>query len=103
MAIADADARTLLDYATGGWRWQSVALADNALAWTTGLDGQPYHLRSTERKDIFLPAWQWGLVQSARQLDAAAPLTSTLPVGTLTLTLAGRPLGSVPLAVWQGP
>ena len=98
-----ADARTLLDYATGGWRWQSVALADNALAWTTGLDGQPYRLRPTERKDIFLPAWQWGLVQSARQLDAAAPLTSTLPVGTLTLTLAGRPLGSVPLAVWQGP
>ncbi len=98
-----ADARTLLDYTTGGWRWQSVALADNALAWTTGLDGQPYRLRPTERKDIFLPAWQWGLVQSTRQLDAAAPLTSTLPVGTLTLTLAGRPLGLVPLAVWQGP
>ena len=98
-----ADARTLLDYATGGWRWQSMALADNALAWTTGLDGQPYRLQPTERTDIFLPAWQWSLVQSARQLDAAAPLTSTLPVGTLTLTLAGRPLGSVPLAVWQGP
>ena len=29
-----ADARTLLDYSTAGWRWQSVGLADNAL----GLD-----------------------------------------------------------------
>ena len=98
-----ADARTLLDYSTGGWRWQSVALAENALAWTTGSDGQPYRLRPTERTDIFLPTWQWTLVQATSQLDAAAPLTSTLPVGTLTLTLAGRPLGSVPLAVWQGP
>jgi serine-type D-Ala-D-Ala carboxypeptidase (penicillin-binding protein 5/6) len=98
-----ADARTLLDYSTGGWRWQSVALADNALAWTTGLDGQPYRLRPEKRTDIFLPAWQWTLVQATSQLDAAAPLTSTLPVGTLTLTLAGRSLGSVPLSVWQGP
>ena len=30
-----ADARTLLDYSTAGWRWQSVGLADNALAWTS--------------------------------------------------------------------
>jgi serine-type D-Ala-D-Ala carboxypeptidase (penicillin-binding protein 5/6) len=98
-----ADARSLLDYAIVGWRWRSLDLADNALAWTTGPGGEAYRLRTMERSDVFLPAWQWALVQPTRLLDAAAPLTSTLPVGTLTLTLAGRPLGSVPLAVWQGP
>jgi D-alanyl-D-alanine carboxypeptidase (penicillin-binding protein 5/6) len=98
-----ADARALLDYATAGWQWQSVDLPANALAWTTGADGHAVRLRPTERTDLFLPAWQWPLVQVTRQLDAAAALTGTLPVGTLTLTLAGRPLGSAPLAVWWGP
>jgi len=83
-----ADARSLLDYATVGWRWRSLDLADNALAWTTGPGGEAYRLRTMERSDVFLPAWQWALVQPTRLLDAAAPLTSTLPVGTLTLTLA---------------
>ena len=87
-----ADARALLDYATGGWRWQSVTLADDAMAWTTGLDGQPYRLRPTERRDIFLPAWQWGLVQSARQLDAARYLAPQqhVAVGDAFLRRGGR-------------
>ncbi|MEJ5198873.1 MAG: D-alanyl-D-alanine carboxypeptidase family protein [Anaerolineae bacterium] len=98
-----ADARALLDFALGGWQWQNTGLPDNALAWTDGPDGTSYRLRSVAAPDLFLPRWQWSLVQPVRTLDAAVPLTSTLPVGTLTWTFAGQPLAIVPLTVWLGP
>ncbi|MGC8780179.1 MAG: D-alanyl-D-alanine carboxypeptidase family protein [Anaerolineae bacterium] len=98
-----ADARALLDFALGGWQWQNTGLPDNALAWTRGPDGASYRLRSVSAPDLFLPRWQWSLVQPVRVLDAAATLTATLPVGTLTWTFAGQSLVAVPLAVWPGP
>lgn len=98
-----ADARALLDYAGGGWAWGGVRLPDNALAQVLGADGRSYRLRSEMAPDLFLPAWQWSLVQPRRVLDAVIPLTGTLPVGTLTLVLAGEPLASTPLTVWLGP
>ncbi|MCX7668905.1 MAG: D-alanyl-D-alanine carboxypeptidase [Anaerolineae bacterium] len=98
-----ADARALLDFALGGWQWQNMRLPDNALAWTDGPDGMRYRLRSAVAPDLFLPRWQWSLVQPVRVIDAAVPLTSTLPVGTLTWTFAGQSLAVVPLTVWFGP
>lgn len=98
-----ADARRLLDFALDGWQWQNSGLPDNALAWTSGPDGTFYRLRSVSAADLFLPRWQWTLVQPVRSLDAAAVLTGTLPVGTLTWTFAGQPLAVTPLTVWLGP
>ncbi len=98
-----ADVRALLDFALGGWQWQNIGLPDNALAWTSGPDGMNYRLRTVEAPDLFLPRWQWSLVQPVRMLDAAVPLTGTLPVGTLTWTFAGPPLAVVPLTVWAEP
>jgi len=97
------DARVMLDYAAAGWRWQSTDLPDDALAWTTGSDGQTYRLRAVEPADVFLPAWQWRLTQPVRRLDATALLTGTLPVGELEWLLGGQVLAKVPLSVWQGP
>ena len=98
-----ADTRTLLSFASAGWRWQNVALPDNALAWASGSDGVTYRLQTAAPAALFLPRWQWSLAQPVRALDATVPLTSTLPVGTLTLTFAGRSLAEAPLLVWQGP
>ncbi len=98
-----ADARTVLDYVAAGWQWRRVVPAEDASAWAETAGDQRYHLLTTEQADLFLPAWQWSLVHPVLVLDSAVPLTSTLPVGTLTLTFAGRPLASVPLSIWQGP
>jgi len=98
-----ADARRLLDFALAGWQWHNTGLPDNALAWTIGPDGVAYRLRSVATSDLFLPRWQWTLVQPVRSLDAAAVFTGTLPVGTLTWTFAGQPLAATPLTVWPGP
>ena len=98
-----ADVRTVLNFAVTGWRWQSVQLPDNALAWTLGADGHAYRLRTAMPSELFLPAWQWSLIQPARILDPVVPLTSTLPVGTLTVVFAGQSLATVPLITWQGP
>ncbi len=98
-----ADTRALLDFVENGWQWHNVGLPDNALAWTDGADGALYRLRAEEQLALFLPRWQWSLVQPVRELATAVPLTSTLPVGTLTLTFAGRPLAALPLTIWPGP
>ena len=98
-----ADVRAMLDYAAAGWRWGSTALPDNALAWEVGPDGRAYRLRTAEPAALFLPSWQWRLVQPVRGLDAAAVFTNTAPVGELWWTLAGQTITSTPLTVWQGP
>lgn len=98
-----ADARALLDYAAAGWWWRGTALPDNALAWETGPEARLYRLRSAETFDVFLPAWQWPLVQPVRWIDAGVPLTGTLPVGSLTWRLGNEVIATVPLAVTQGP
>jgi serine-type D-Ala-D-Ala carboxypeptidase (penicillin-binding protein 5/6) len=98
-----ADARTLLDYAGANWRWGPTGLPADALAWETGSDGRLYRLRSAGSSDIFLPAWQWPLVQPVRRIDASAAFTSTLPVGTLDWTLGRQVVASTPLTVQQAP
>jgi len=98
-----ADAIALLDFAAANWQWRRVAVPADALAWMTDPDGQAYRLRSTQSPALFLPAWQWQLAQSVRVLDPSAPLTATLPVGTLTLTLGSQVLATAPLIVWDGP
>jgi D-alanyl-D-alanine carboxypeptidase len=98
-----ADMRALLDYAVTGWRWVSAALPVDALAWQPDQHGNPYRLRSAETFDIFLPAWQWRLVEPVRRLDASVPLTGTLPVGTLEWRLGERLVAAVPLRVMEGP
>ncbi len=99
-----ADVQLVLDYVAAGWQWRRVAPVENASAWVTTIsNARSYRLRAPERAELFLPRWQWTLVRPALALDAAAPLTGTLPVGTLTLTFAGQPLTSVPLTVWQSP
>lgn len=98
-----ADARALLDYATESWQWRSAGLPDDALAWEVGPEDRLYRLRSTDTFDIFLPAWQWPLVQPVRWIDASAPLTGTLPVGSLTWLLGSDVVATVPLAVVHGP
>ena len=98
-----ADVRAMLDFAGRGWRWTATALPDNRLAWATGSDGKSYRLETAKADDIFLPAWQRPLVQPVRRLDAAVPLTSTLPVGELQWMLAGETLASAPLTVLHGP
>ncbi len=98
-----ADARVLLDYALAGWQWQAVGLPADALAWAADAEGQDYRLRATESRDLYLPAWQWPLVQPVRVLDATAPLTSTAPVGSIRWMFGRELLATVPLVVWQGP
>ena len=98
-----ADVRALLDFAASGWRWAPVALADNALAWEQGVDGRSYRLRAAENGGIFLPAWQWQVVQPLRVIDGPVPGTGTTPLGSLRLTLGGQVLAEVPLSVWRGP
>jgi len=98
-----SDAVTLLNFAASGWRWRMVALPDNALAWEIGADGRAYRLRAAAVPDVFLPAWQWPLVQPVRVLDATIPLTSTFPVGSLRLMLDGQVLATTLLTAWQGP
>jgi hypothetical protein len=73
------------------------------LAWEVGPDGQAYRLRAAEPSDLFLPSWQWRLVEPVRRLDATVPLTDTLPVGELRWLLGGQVVASTPLTVWQGP
>ena len=98
-----ADARAMLDYAAAGWRWQSMDLPDDALAWTTGSDGQVYRLRGVKPPDLFLPVWQERLAQPIRRLDTTAPLTGTLPVGVLDWIVGGQVIASVPLVPWRAP
>lgn len=98
-----ADVRALLDYAAAGWWWRGAALPDNALAWEAGPEARLYRLRSSETFDIFLPAWQWPLVQPVRWIDASVPLTGTLPVGSLTWLLGNDVIATVPLVAVQGP
>jgi D-alanyl-D-alanine carboxypeptidase (penicillin-binding protein 5/6) len=97
------EASALLNWANNGWKWRSVALPDNALAWEIGPAGQRYRLLTMETRDTFLPAWQWPLAQVDRQLNLTDPVTNTSPVGTLTLTLGGSPLTQLPLGVWVSP
>jgi len=98
-----ADAVALLEYAAAGWSWRPAALPDNALGWEIGADGRAYRLAAADKADLFLPTWQWRLVQPVRVLSADTPLTSTLPVGLLHYMLDGRVLATVPLTVWQKP
>ncbi len=97
------DIRALLNYAQAGWRWGPTALPDNALAWETGPQARAYRLRSTTTFDIFLPAWQWPLLQPVRRIDSTVPLTGTLPVGQLEWLLGGEVVATVPLTVVQKP
>ncbi len=98
-----ADVRALLDFAEAGWQWNTVTLPDDALAWELGPADRLYRLHSTASSAIFLPAWQWSLLQPVRRLDATVPLTSTLPVGTLDWVLADQVVATVPLSVLDGP
>ena len=98
-----ADARALSDFAATGWQWGSTALPDDALAWETGPEGRLYRLRSAPSSAIFLPGWQWPLLQPVRWIDASVPLTSTLPVGTLEWVLGDQTVTLVPLNVVLEP
>ena len=97
------EASALLTWANNGWQWRSVELPDDALAWEIGPAGMRYRLRTTGSRDAFLPAWQWPLTQVGRTLNPTVPLTSTSPIGTLTLTLGGSPLVQLPLGAWVSP
>jgi D-alanyl-D-alanine carboxypeptidase (penicillin-binding protein 5/6) len=97
------EASALLNWANSGWKWRSVGLPDDALAWEIGPTGQRYRLRAMETRNTFLPAWQWSLARVNRQLSFADPVTNTSPVGTLTLTLGGSPLAELPLGVLVSP
>lgn len=97
------DVRALLDYAAGGWRWASVTLPDDALAWAAGSDGRLYRLQTRDAPTLFLPVWQWSLLQPIRRLDATAALTGTLPVGQLEWFLGNQIVATTPLSVQPGP
>jgi D-alanyl-D-alanine carboxypeptidase (penicillin-binding protein 5/6) len=98
-----ADTVALLDHAAQGWQWRRVELPDNALAWEIGPDGKAYRLRAVGSVDLFLPAWQWQLVQPVRVLNPTAVFTSALPVGQLLWMLNGQVLAQQPLTIWPGP
>ena len=97
------EASALLNWANSAWQWRSVELPDDALAWEISAAGQRYRLRTAESQDAFLPTWQWPLAHLDRILDRTVPLTSTSPVGTLTLSLSDSPLMQLPLDVWTNP
>jgi D-alanyl-D-alanine carboxypeptidase (penicillin-binding protein 5/6) len=97
------DATRLLDWATETWQWRTVDLPDDALAWEINPTGQRYRLRAAESQDVFLPSWQWPLVRVNRMLDPSVPVTTSLPVGTLTLAFGSSPLARLPLFVWPNP
>ncbi len=98
-----ADARALLNYAQAGWRWGPTTLPADALAWEAGPQARLYRLRSAATFDIFLPAWQWPLLQPVRRIDGTAAFTDTLPVGELAWLLGGEVVATVPLTVVQKP
>lgn len=98
-----ADAKALLNFAAAGWSWRPIDLPDNALAWEVGGDGQAYRLAPDGTPDLFLPAWQWPLVQPVRVIFPGVPLTGTLPVGVLRYQFGGQLLGTVPLRVLPSP
>lgn len=98
-----ADVTVLLDYAAVGWRWGSAGLPDDALAWTRGPEDRLYRLRAVHEFDIYLPAWQWRIIEPVRRVDASAPLTGTLPVGELHWMLGAEIVATVPLQTWPGP
>jgi D-alanyl-D-alanine carboxypeptidase len=97
------DATLLLDWATEGWQWRSLDLPDNALAWEISPSGRRHRLRIEGSENVFLPSWQWPLAEWNRVLDPTVPLTSTSPVGTLTLALGSSQLAQLPLSVWPNP
>jgi len=97
------DANALLNWANIGWKWRSVVLPDNALAWEVAPAGQRYRLLAMETRETFLPAWQWPLARVDRELNLTDPITNTSPVGTLTLTLGDLPLTQLPLGAWVSP
>lgn len=98
-----ADARALLNYAQDGWRWGPTALPDDALAWELGPSARLYRLRSAAIFDIFLPVWQWPLLQPVRRINNTVPFTGTIPVGQLEWVLGGEVVAIVPLTVVQKP
>jgi serine-type D-Ala-D-Ala carboxypeptidase (penicillin-binding protein 5/6) len=97
------EATLLLDWATKWWQWRRVDLPDNALAWEIDSAGKRHRLRASESQDVLLLSWQWPLTGPNRMLDSAVPLTSTSPVGTLTLALGSSHLAQLPLFVWPNP
>lgn len=97
------EASALMNWANQGWQWRGVQLPDDALAWAAGPSGTRHRLRAEESPDAYLALWQWPLVRVDRVLYPTFPLTSTAPVGTLTLSLGGSPLVQLPLGVWASP
>ena len=97
------DVRALLDFAAAGWRWGRIGLPADALAWELGPGGRFYRLQVSDPPELYLPAWQWRLVQPVRRIDASAPLTGTLPVGQVAWWLGDQVLATAPLVVLQGP
>jgi D-alanyl-D-alanine carboxypeptidase (penicillin-binding protein 5/6) len=97
------DIKALLDYALANWQWRTLDLTDNALSWEADRDGRFHRLRTERTSDLFLPAWQWPLVQPVRVVSPTVPLTGTMRVGTLRLTLGEQVLSEVPLTTWQEP
>jgi D-alanyl-D-alanine carboxypeptidase len=97
------DARALLDYAAAGWQWRPLTLAGGALDWEIGPDDEPYRLRPLERREVFLPAWQWAVVSPETVLDPQVPLTATVPAGAIRLRLGSETLAQAPVGVWLHP
>jgi serine-type D-Ala-D-Ala carboxypeptidase (penicillin-binding protein 5/6) len=97
------EATSLLDWATNGWQWRRVDLPDDALAWEIDSAGRRYRLRAAKPEEVLLPSWQWPLAGPNRLLDSTVPLTSTSPIGTLTLALGSSQLVQLPLFVWPNP
>jgi serine-type D-Ala-D-Ala carboxypeptidase (penicillin-binding protein 5/6) len=98
-----AEATALLNWADQGWQWRNVNLPDDALAWATSPSGTRRRLRTDEGRDALLATWQWPLTRVDRAFVTTFPVTGSLPVGTLTLSLAGSPLVELPLGVWASP
>ena len=98
-----ADAKALLDYATAGWAWRTLALPDDALAWADGPDGELHRLTTSGSEDVFLPTWEWQVVRYVRVIDPTAPMTGARPIGTLRLVFDGGVIAVAPLTVMPGP
>lgn len=89
-----ADARALLDYYFAHHGWLTLQLPKNALARVRDRQGQAYALSLVDRREVFLPRWEWPFVHPVITLAAEQ---KGVPSGTARFRAGPLILGDVPV------
>ncbi|MDH7487566.1 MAG: D-alanyl-D-alanine carboxypeptidase family protein [Anaerolineae bacterium] len=90
------DAAALLDFYFQHYAWRALELPANRLSGFEDSAGQHWTLRLGEQSALFLPRWQWPLVQLFRWIDPEVRPGGSV-IGVVRFTLGRHLLAELPL------